>query len=47
VSENRVLRKYGSKRKEVAGGLRKLNKEELHNLYTSPNIKMIITKWIR
>jgi hypothetical protein len=37
--ENRVLRRiYGPERKEVAGGWRRLHNEELHNLYTSPNI---------
>jgi hypothetical protein len=28
----------GPKRREVTVGLRKLNNEELHNLYSSPNI---------
>jgi hypothetical protein len=38
VFENRVLRRiFGPKRDEVAG-LRKLHKEELHILYSSPNI---------
>jgi hypothetical protein len=38
--ENRVLRRtFGPKRDEVAGGCRKLHNEELHNLYSSPNIK--------
>jgi hypothetical protein len=36
--ENRVLRKMcGHKRDEVTGGWRKLHKEELHELYCSPN----------
>jgi hypothetical protein len=35
---NEVLRKSGPKRDEMEGGLRKLHKEELHNLYSSPNI---------
>jgi hypothetical protein len=35
----RVLRRtFGPKREEVAGGWRRLHNEELHNLYTSPNI---------
>jgi hypothetical protein len=35
----RVLRGiFGPKREEVAGGWRRLHSEELHNLYTSPNI---------
>jgi hypothetical protein len=39
VFENRVLRRiFGSKREEVVGGWRRLHNEELHNLYTSPNI---------
>jgi hypothetical protein len=39
VFENRVLRRlFGPKRDEVAGEWRKLHNEELHNLYSSPNI---------
>jgi hypothetical protein len=39
VFENRVLRRiFGPKREGVTGGWRKLRKEELHNLYTSPSI---------
>jgi hypothetical protein len=42
VSENRVLRKiFGPKRDEVTGGWRKLHNEGLHDLYSSPNIRMI------
>jgi truncated hemoglobin YjbI len=38
VFENRVLRRiFGPKRDEVTGGWRKLH-EELHNLYSSPDI---------
>jgi hypothetical protein len=34
-----VLRRiFGSKRDEVPEGWRKLHNEELHNLYSSPNI---------
>jgi hypothetical protein len=41
--ENRVLRRtFGPKREEVAGDWRRLHNEELHNLYTSPNIIGII-----
>jgi hypothetical protein len=37
--ENRVLRRiFGPKRDEVTGEWRKLHKEELHILYSSPNI---------
>jgi hypothetical protein len=39
VYENRVLRKiYGQKKDETIGDWRKLHNEELHNLYSSPNI---------
>jgi hypothetical protein len=39
VFENRVLRKiFGPKRDEVTGEWRKLHNEELHNLYSSPDI---------
>jgi hypothetical protein len=39
VFENRVLRRiFGPKWDEVTGGWRKLNNEELRNLYSSPNI---------
>jgi hypothetical protein len=37
--ENRVLRRtVGPKRDEVTGEWRKLHSEELHNLYSSPDI---------
>jgi hypothetical protein len=39
VIQNRVLMAIcGPEREEVAGGWRRLHIEELHNLYTSPNI---------
>jgi hypothetical protein len=39
VFENRVLRRIsGPNREGFAGGCRRLHSEELHNLYTSPNI---------
>jgi hypothetical protein len=39
VFENRVLRRmFGPKRDEVKGEWRKLHNEELHNLYSSPDI---------
>jgi hypothetical protein len=39
VFENRVLRRiFGSKRDEVTGEWRKLHNEELHNMYSSPDI---------
>jgi hypothetical protein len=43
VFENRVLRRiFGPKRDEVTGGWRKLHNEELHNLYSSPIIIIMI-----
>jgi hypothetical protein len=39
VFENRVLRRiFGPMRDEVTGEWRKLHNEELHNLYSFPNI---------
>jgi hypothetical protein len=48
VFGNRVLRRiFGPKRDEVTGDWRKLHNEELHNLYSSPNIvTMIKTMWM-
>jgi hypothetical protein len=44
--ENRVLRRmFGLMRGEVAGGWRRLHNEELHNLYTAPNIISAIKRW--
>jgi hypothetical protein len=43
VFENRVLRRiFGLKRDEVTGEWRKLHNEELHDLYSSPSIIIII-----
>jgi hypothetical protein len=43
VFENRVLRRiFGPKRENVLGGCRRLHNEELHNLYTSPNVIRVI-----
>jgi hypothetical protein len=44
-----VLRRiFGPKRDEVTGGWRKLHNEELHNLYSSPNIiRMIKSRRMR
>jgi hypothetical protein len=43
VFENRVLKRiFGPKRDEVKEDWRKLHKEELHNLYASPNIIRMI-----
>jgi hypothetical protein len=39
VFENRMLRRiFGPKRDEVTGDWRKVHNEELHNLYSSPNV---------
>jgi hypothetical protein len=39
VFENRVLRRmFGLKKDEVVEGWRKLHNEELHDLYSSPDI---------
>jgi hypothetical protein len=42
VFENRVLRIFGPKRDEVIKDWRKLQSEELHNLYSSRTIIRII-----
>jgi hypothetical protein len=43
VFENRLLRRiFGPKREKEGGGWRRLHSEELHNLYTSPNIIRVI-----
>jgi hypothetical protein len=43
VFENRVLRRiFGPKREEVARDWRRLHNEELHNVYTSPDIVMMV-----
>jgi hypothetical protein len=43
VFENRVLRRiFGPKRDEVTGEWKKLHKNELHDLYSSPSIIRII-----
>jgi hypothetical protein len=49
VSEKRVLRRiFGPKRDEVTGDWRKLHNEELHNLYSSPNmIRMVKSRRMR
>jgi hypothetical protein len=49
IPENRILRRiFEHKKEEVAGGWRRLHKEELHNLYASPNIiRVIISRNMR
>jgi hypothetical protein len=37
-----LRREFGLKRDEVTGGWRKLHNEELHKLYSSPNIIRMI-----
>jgi hypothetical protein len=37
-----LRRIFGHKREEVAGGWRRMHKEELRNLYASPNIITVI-----
>jgi hypothetical protein len=48
VFENRVLcRISGPKRDEVMGDWRQQHNEELHNLYSSPNLRMIKSRRMR
>jgi hypothetical protein len=49
VFENRVLRRiFGPRRDEVMGDWKKLHNEELHKLYSSPNIiRMIKSRRMR
>jgi hypothetical protein len=43
MSENRMIRRiFGPKRDKIIEGWRKLHKEELRNLYSSPNIMGMI-----
>jgi hypothetical protein len=42
VFENRVLRKIFGPKREEEGSWRKLNNDELHDLYSSPNIVRVI-----
>jgi hypothetical protein len=50
VFENRVLRAiFGPRRDEVTGEWRKLHNEELNDLYSSPNIILVINsrkRWV-
>jgi hypothetical protein len=51
VFESRVLRRiFGPKREKGAGCWRRLHNEELHNLYASPDIRVIKSlrmRWAR
>jgi hypothetical protein len=42
VSENRVLRRIFGPKRDEDGSWRKLYNDELHSLYSSPNIVMVI-----
>jgi hypothetical protein len=42
VFENRVLRRIFGPKREEDGSCRKLHNDELHNLYSSPNIFKVI-----
>jgi hypothetical protein len=42
VSENRVLRKTFGPKREEDGSWRKLHNDELHSVYSSPNIVRVI-----
>jgi hypothetical protein len=42
VSENRVFRRIFGPKREEDGSCRKLHNDELHNLYSSPNIVRVI-----
>jgi hypothetical protein len=42
VYENRVLRRIFGPKREEDGSWRKLNNDELHSLYSSPNIVRVI-----
>jgi hypothetical protein len=42
VFENRVLRRIFGPKREEAGSWRKLHNDELHSLYSSPNIVRVI-----
>jgi hypothetical protein len=42
VFENRVLRRIFGPKREEDGSWRKLHNDELHNLYSSPNIVRVI-----
>jgi hypothetical protein len=44
--ENRMLRRiFVPKRGEIIGGWRKLHNEELHNLYSLPDIIRMMKSW--
>jgi hypothetical protein len=38
---------FGSKKDEILGGWRKLRSEKLHNLYSSPDVRIIKSRKMR
>jgi hypothetical protein len=42
VFENRVLRRISGPKRDENGSWRKLHNDQLHNLYSSPNIVRVI-----
>jgi hypothetical protein len=40
-----VLRIFGAKGEEAAGGWRRLHNEELYKLYASPNVMLSSMRW--
>jgi hypothetical protein len=47
VFENRVLRRIFGPKREEDGSWRKLHNDEIHNLYSSPNIVKVIKSRMR
>jgi hypothetical protein len=51
VFENRVLRRIFGPKREEDGSWRKLHNDELHNMYSLPNIVRVIKsrrmRWVR
>jgi hypothetical protein len=45
VSENRELRRIFGPKREEDGSCRKLHNDELHSLYSSPNIVRVFKSW--
>jgi hypothetical protein len=43
--ENRVLRRIFGPKRDENGSWRKLHNDELHSLYSSPNIVRVIKSW--
>jgi hypothetical protein len=47
VFENRMLRRIFGPKREEDGSWRKAHNDELHSLYSSPNIKVITSRRMR